>query len=413
MRMAGWCPAYEPGQVRIASARQFQASLEESVKQLVEHYVHTLGLDAEFDIQKYAINHRNGSHMFFPGFNRNPRSLMSAEGVDVLWIEQAETLGDEMEIIAPTIRKPGSEIWLTWNPLSRAQWCWKRFHAHPRDGDVVIAVNYDRNPWFPAELDAERRAMHVEEPERYPHVWLGQPDDADGDKQVLTWKVLEACVEAYRKGLAPTQSETPLTDAGLDIAEGGRDKCALVIRRGPVVDHLDVWPGIAGDLSQAARRAHEAYSVRANGRLYYDGASPIRTDFLRLRPNYRVVPVAFGGAVGGPDVHYERLRPNAEVFSRCNIQMADAVRLRANRTYRLLGGEEGIDPAKCLFISDRIPRLERFLSELTGPIRRRNPTTGKWELDKRGGDENAESPDSFDALCLAFKRDSDHGLRAR
>ena len=410
MRMAGWCPDYLPGPVRIASARQFQASIDESVKQLVEHYIHTLGLDAEFDIQKYAINHRNGSHMFFPGFNRNVRSLMSAEGVDVLWIEQAETLGGEMEIIAPTIRKPGSEIWLTWNPISRAQWCWKRFQAAPRDGDMVIEANYDRNPWFPKELDDERRAMHVEEPERYAHVWLGKPDDADGDKQVLTYKVLQACVEAYRRGLAPDGN---ITDAGLDIAEGGRDKCALAIRRGPVVDYLDMWPGITGDLSQCARRAHEAFSPRATGRLYYDGAHPIRTDLLRFRPAYRVIGVNFGGAVGGPDVHYERGRPNDQVFSRRNIQMADTLRLRANRTFRLLNGETGIDPATCLFISDKIPRLERFLSNLTGPIRRVNPTTGKWELDKRGGDENAESPDDFDALCLAYARDSDHGLRAR
>ena len=410
MRMAGWVPAYAPGSVRIASARQFQASIDESVKQLVEHYIHTLGLDAEFDIQKYAINHRNGSHMFFPGFNRNVRSLMSAEGVDVLWIEQAETLGEEMEIIAPTIRKPGSEIWLTWNPLSRAQWCWKRFKAAPRDGDVVIEANYDRNPWFPKELDDERRALQAEEPERYAHVWLGQPDDADGDKQVLTYKVLQACVEAYRKGLAP---DIQLTDAGFDIAEGGRDKCSVTVRRGPTIIDRDRWPGVTGDLSQAARRAHERYGPVANGRLYYDGSSPIRTEFLRLRPGYRVIAVNFGGAVGGPDVHYERGRPNGEVFSRRNIQMADNLRLRANRTFRLLNGEAGIDPATCLFISDKIPGLEQFLSELTGPIRRVNPTTGKWELDKRGGDENAESPDDFDSACLAFARDSDHGLRAR
>ena len=55
--------------------------------------------------------------------------------------------------------------------------------------------------------------------------------------------------------------------------------------------------------------------------------------------------------------------------------------------------------------------MESYLSELTGPTRRIPPGSGKWELDKRGGDEHAESPDSFDATCLAFRVDCDR-LRA-
>ena len=118
---------------------------------------------------------------------------------------------------------------------------------------------------------------------------------------------------------------------------------------------------------------------------------------------------------------YERKRPNKEVFARRNIQLGDNLRLRANRTVRLLKahdegralGDDEISPARALFINPKIKHLEAFKSDLTQPIRRRNPTTGKWELDKRGGDENAESPDRFDAVCLSFARDSDHGLRAR
>ena len=119
---------------------------------------------------------------------------------------------------------------------------------------------------------------------------------------------------------------------------------------------------------------------------------------------------------------YERKRPNKEVFARRNIQLGDNLRLRANRTVRLLKaydegraleGSDEISPARAQFINPKIKHLEAFLSDLTQPIRRINPTTGKWELDKRGGDENAESPDRFDAVCLAYARDSDHGLRAR
>ena len=220
-------------------------------------------------------------------------------------------------------------------------------------------------------------------------------------------------------------AEAPVTDMGFDVAEGGRDKCAQVIRRGPCIAFVDQCPGVAGDLSVAARRVvqnaedYESTSDRDIWRLYYDASSPMRREFTALGQKSR--PVAFGGVVGGPDRMYERKRPNKEVFARRNIQMGDSLRLRANRTVRLLKahdegrtlGDDEISPARALFINPKIKHLEALLSDLTQPIRRRNPTTGKWELDKRGGDENAESPDRFDAVCLAYARDSDHGLRAR
>ena len=147
-------------------------------------------------------------------------------------------------------------------------------------------------------------------------------------------------------------------------------------------------------------------------RLYYDASSPMKREFIALTTDYGAWPVNFGGAVGGKDVFYEPKRRNGEVFRSRNIQMADALRLRANRTMRLLKGDK-VDPVGCLFIRDDLPNLETFLADLTQPIRRQNPQTGKWELDKRGGDEKADSPDPFDALCLAFSRDSDNGLKVR
>ena len=122
--------------------------------------------------------------------------------------------------------------------------------------------------------------------------------------------------------------------------------------------------------------------------------------------------VGFGGEVRGKKVLYEPNRTNENTFARRNIQMAMALRLRANNTVALMNGREGIDPLDCLFIRHDLPHLEAFLNVLTKPIRRIGPTTGKWELDKRGGDEAAKSPDEFDALSLAFARSSETGLRA-
>ena len=264
-----------------------------------------------------------------------------------------------------------------------------------------------------ARNDRERLREQENEPERYQHIWEGKTDDGDADTLVLAYGVVEQCVKAWKEGLAPPVIDAPVCDGGFDIAYGGPDKCALLIRRGPVVESLDMWPGVAGYLTPAAIRAHTALAEHDAYSLYYDatGGDTIMGEFMRLEPNYRVLPVNFGGKVAGPGVMYEPRRTNEQVFARRNAQMAFNLRLRANRTVRLMNGDTDVDPATCLFIRSDIPRLEQYLSELTQPKYRSNPTTGKIEIDKRG-DENKKSPDSYDATALAFARDCDY-LRAR
>ena len=420
LRMSHLLPGYpnDPHDpVRFCCARQFQKSITDSVKQVIEQYIQTLGLADEYDRRAHYIrNRRTNAYMWFPGFSRNPQSLMGTEGMDVLWIEQAETIGDEMEKIVPTVRKPGSELWFSWNPITRTQWCWQRFVVKPRARDVSVHVNYYDNPWFTAELEDERLELLRNEPDRYEHVYLGHPDDADGSKVILPYALQWKCVKAYMKGLAPPKEAAPLCDFGFDIAEGGRDKCATVGRIGPTIDHFDMWPGQMGDLDPAARRAHdntEGYDVY---RMYYDGAQSMRGPLMRAQDldgkTYAIRPVLFGGEVGGKDVIFERGRKNGEVFARRNIQMGMALRQRATRTVRLLNGDKEVDPIDCLFIRDDLPAREAFLAACSQPVRRRSPRTGKWEMDKRGEDGDGDSPDPFDAASLAFARDSDTGLRA-
>ena len=419
-RMAGlltdWGYSDEP--VRIASARQFQQSITESVKQVIEHYIRTLGLLDEFRILKHSIDHVNGSHMWFPGFDRNPESLRGTEGIDVLWIEEAHTLGDEMELIVPTVfRKDRSEIWFSWNPNGRNQWCWVRFVRRPRDGDVHQHVTYLHNPWFPKQLDRERLAMIEEDPDRYPHVWLGEPDDAGDGAKILPYQVLYDCVAAYEEGLAPQMEGHAVTYAGLDMAEGGKDKCALVVRHGPIVREVHRWPGVTGDVTVAAIKSWELCLPYDVIRIYYDASTPVATDLKRV--GFKgVTPEWFGGEVKGKDLPYETSRPNGAVFARRNIQLADAVRQRANRTVRLLKAHRtGVEPStpirpeRCLFIPPDLPRIDDILSDWSQPVRRTNPTTGKWEVHKAADDE--DSPDRYDGLVLSFAQDSATGLTAR
>ena len=409
--------AEEP--LTMAIVREHLESITKSAKPALEKWIKRLGLEGreDYEILKTEIRHANGTRMFFSGMSKvSEEDIKGWHDVNRTWYEEAHMMSiRSRNLLYPTVfRQKNSEIFFTFNPNNRTDPVYRDFVTGNwgKGSRYVRKVNYKDNPWFPEAEEELRREWELNDPQTYPHVWLGEPADADADKQVLAYDVLLACVEAWKKGLAPKQADAPVTDSGLDMAEGGKDKCAQVIRRGPVVEFLDVWPGVAGDLSVAAVRAHENTQPFDMYRLYYDASSPMKREFIALGADYGVRPVNFGGEVGGKDVFYEPKRRNGEVFRSRNIQMADALRLRANRTMRLLKGDD-VDPVECLFIRDDLPNLETFLADLTQPIRRQNPQTGKFELDKRGGDEKAASPDRFDALALAFSRDSDNGLRVR
>ena len=230
---------------------------------------------------------------------------------------------------------------------------------------------------------------------------------------MLPYALLEACVKAWPKRPEVAKGAC---DAGFDVAEGGGNKCSVVIRLGPVVLDRVTWPGEAGDLDPAARRAHAAVRARRLHRMYYDGASAMKGPLRRAYQEdpgltrYGVRAELFGGEVRGPRKLYDHHTTNAQMFSSRNMQMAQNLRIRAQNTYRLLRGEE-IDPHKCLFIDPGMARLNQFLDQCALPIRKRAGGVGQWILDKSGGTD--QSPDDFDGLSLAFARDSESGLKAR
>ena len=169
-------------------------------------------------------------------------------------------------------------------------------------------------------------------------------------------------MRAWKAGLAPPlEKRKPLSYAGLDLADGGANKCSLTIRAGPVVEYRDRWPGVTGDLRPAAVRAHQGREgVRATRGALCTATrrhQGMQAELMRVQTAAQDGSESTASsrrgsaqAVYGPDIEYEKGRPNKHVFARLNIQMADNLRLRANRTVRLLNGDKTIDPMTCLFI---------------------------------------------------------------
>lgn len=162
---------------RAVCVREVQRSIADSVKQLLEDKIHAYGLDAFFRITEQEIVGKNGSRIVFRGMqNHTAASIKSLEGFDVAWVEEAQTISQKsLELLTPTIRKPGSEIWFSWNPENEDDPVDSFMRGNEDHPDFLVEqVNFDQNPWFPEELRADMERDKERDPDKYAHVWEGQ-----------------------------------------------------------------------------------------------------------------------------------------------------------------------------------------------------------------------------------------------
>ena len=195
------------------------------------------------------------------------------------------------EILIPTLVRGDQPVkmFFTWNEKNRTDCVHQRFVRHREPGDIVAKVNWRENPWFPEEANKLRQAFRRSYPNRYAHVWEGAPDDGDAESRVLPYAYLEAAMELWDKLQRGVIEQTPsveLRDAGLDIADGGANLNALVVRDGPLIEHVETWPSErTGYLKPTALRAVRRCVRDGVWRLYYDAScvgSPIRGELKEL-----------------------------------------------------------------------------------------------------------------------------------
>lgn len=163
--------------LRILCAREFQTSIADSVHRLLCDQIVLLGLSDRYEVTQNGItNLATGSLFIFRGIRHNLQSIKSLEGIDLCWVEEAQTVSNESwDVLIPTIRKEGSEIWVSFNTGEENDPSYQRFVEHPPESSIVRKVGWQDNPFFPATLDAERRYLLAIDPEAYEHVWEGSP----------------------------------------------------------------------------------------------------------------------------------------------------------------------------------------------------------------------------------------------
>jgi phage terminase large subunit len=160
----------------ILCTREFQSTIADSVYRVIQDQIEALGLTKYFSFTQTSIKSINGSEFIFKGLRHNVMEIKSTEGVTICWVEEAQRVSKESwDVLIPTIRREGSQIWASFNTGSIDDPTYQYFVVNTPPGTVLRKVGWQDNPWFPKALDQKRRHLQLVDPEAYQNVWEGEP----------------------------------------------------------------------------------------------------------------------------------------------------------------------------------------------------------------------------------------------
>jgi len=160
---------------KIVCGREFQSSIKESVYDMLGDFISTYKLDKFYNVLKTEITAKNGTSFSFVGLRHSINSIKSMYDVDIFWGEEAQTFSaNTLNILLPTIRKDGSELYFTMNPVLEEDPAYQMLVVNPPPKTLVLTVNYDQNPYFPERLKRLMEQDKENDYEKYLNIWEGQ-----------------------------------------------------------------------------------------------------------------------------------------------------------------------------------------------------------------------------------------------
>lgn len=289
--------------IRVLCGREYQTSIEESVKALFVQLIHDYSMPG-WDITRDYIRHQCGTVIFFKGLHQNPDdTLRGFQDVDIFWGDEAHSFTKTtLDVLIPTIRAENSILIFSWNPMTEDDPVTRRFVTNPTPGDKVRTI-HKHTTWRdmakagvlnPVIAEEEKAARGTPE---YAHIWEGLPYPSSVN-QLIPWSALNAATK-----------RTPDTEGGytfgLDIARYGNDRTALAIKHGHHLEDLRSWTHTS--LMDTAERVREAAAIMQPVSIKVDdtGVGGGVTDRL-LEWGLPVSPINFAQAAREPDKY-----PNA------------------------------------------------------------------------------------------------------
>jgi phage terminase large subunit len=414
-------------QARFLCVRQFQNKIAESVYTLLKIQIERFGLGREFTITDRSIIHNDtGSEFIFYGLARNLREIQSLEGIDVCWIEEAHFLTKEQwDVLEPTFRKEGSQIWIIFNPMYATDFAYQRFVVNPPPNFIVRKINYDENPFLSQTILQVIAAKKAESEEDYQHIYLGMPrEDAEGTVIKRSW--IEASIDAHLKLGFEMEGRKVI---GFDVADDGEDACANVFSHGSVALWCEEWRAKEDELLKSCSRTfqnaalrgaeirYDSIGVGASSGAKFDELNQARGRFEKIR----YAKFNAGSAVEHPEDFYvsdrmDRIK-NKDYFCNLKAQSWWNIADRFRNTYNAINRGEKYPTDELISISRDMPNLEKLKNELSIPKRDfdkngRVKVESKEDLAKptrEGGP--VPSPNLADAFVMAFAPQSTLTLR--
>lgn len=281
---------------RILCVREVQKTLKESSKKLIEDKIQALDVGSQFRVMEDRIETPGDGAIMFQGMqDHTAESIKSIEGVNTVWIEEAQTLSEKsLELLRPSIRTPGSEIWASWNPRNPSDPVDNFFRGSegPPPDSLVMKVGWQDNPYWTPELEAERLHDYKTNPHRYAHIWEGEYEPmvvgAIWTRQTIHENRRETVPELARTLVAVD----PAISSGTDANEHGIIVGGLGVDdgHGYIVDDLTT----TGDPKKWGNRVVAAYDKWDADAVVIEtnqGGEMCKAVIQSIRPNIRIIEV--------------------------------------------------------------------------------------------------------------------------
>ena len=359
-----------------------------------------MNLHEDFKITKNSIIHKvTQSSFIFYGIARNISEMKSLEGVDILYIEEGESLTKEqLEILAPTIRKEGSEIYIVFNPKHITDFVYDHFITNTRANCKIKFLNYTNNPHISQTLLDEANMTKLADYDDYKHIWLGEPL-TDDDKSFIKYSWVLSAIDSHLKlGLdLPTKSSDKIR--GFDVADDGGDLNVIITRQAYLANDMESWKGGEDELMRSTRRAIDGCDILAYDSIGVGASVGSMCNAIGFR-NHKKFNA--GAKVRHPTRIYTGKVKNKEMFSNFKAQSWQRVADKFLNTYRAINGLN-YDHDNIISICSKLTNLNKLVRELCTPFKdedlmRRRKVESKKDLMSRG----VKSPNYADSFIITF-----------
>ena len=381
---------------RALCVRRFQNRIKDSVYTLIKNQIQNFDLGG-YSILRNEILHRNGSEFVFFGIERNLDEIRSFEGADLLWIEEAHNLtAEQWEVLEPTIRKAGSEVWISFNPKYVSDFIWQHFIVNPPPDTLIRKINYDENPFLSDTILKVINGLKERDYELYEHVYLGEPL-SDEEGVIIKKEWIKASLEY--------EGHTGARVVGYDVADSGEDANAICSFNGNICLNTEQWRGREDELTKSTKRVLE-YARISNSEIGYDsigvGAHVGATlNDLGYRKHYKYNA---GAKVHKPKAKYNGIM-NGDFFCNLKAQTWWDVADRFRNTFNHIRNGEKFKPEEMIAIHPQCDNLEQLMVELSTP-KKDYDRLGRVKVESKDDlkQRNIESPNLAEAFIIAACR---------